>query len=272
MSDFLNTQIDWNNTDSLIDKTEPTGGKRHFGFLQLHVASVTKSWEKGASFTIPGVVGGDYNEKDANGNMLLKSYRAGGNDKLFVFVLTKESQEGQPYQMVKQYPSRRYRKGEPLIMSDIIFPALKQLTPAQKDKLISTGSHIAFDEAPTGETFTPQGETKEREVMCWPAGEIVLFDTKEAMKAAEAEFFDGMNSGNGAAVENSTIKNLCPSDWFDNTGNLKADIKPYIENAINEHGLEVAKVKLLPFVDGKKTFDGKPVDIETAIMAVMGPF
>ena len=264
MSDnFLNTQIDWNNTDSLIDKTEPTGGKRHFGFLRLYVAGVTKSWEKGASFTIPGVVGGDYNEKDANGNMLLKSYRAGGNDKLFVFVLTKESQEGQPYQMVKQYPSRRYRKGEPLIMSDIIFPALKQLTPAQKDKLISTGSHIAFDEVPTGETFTPQGETKEREVMCWPAGEIVLFDTKEAMKAAEAEFFDGMGGNN------TVIESIYPANWIDDQGNLKPDIESHVKKVIAEKGMDAGKAELIPFADNT-TRDGKPVDKNAVIAAIVG--
>lgn len=252
--DFLMVDVPWDDESQLVDDSEPAGGKHHFAHLRLYIANVTKAWEAGKYFTIPGVTGGQFNDKDASGNMMFKSYIKGGNDKLFIFVATKEDRNGQPYQIVKQLPNRRYRKGDKLPVHDIVLPNLKKdLTNAQRNKLVKEGLWMEWDEVPTGDTFK-NDEGDEFEVMTWGAN-FRAFESKEAMKKAEQEFFSQFTGGVG---EGKTAVDY-PESW-------KSDVEGMINyvKQLNSEGKshkEIAKTVMLEGEDNAKAILSSILDV-----------
>ena len=40
--DFLVTELDWDNEEELVDRTEPPSGKHLFAHLKMYIANVTK--------------------------------------------------------------------------------------------------------------------------------------------------------------------------------------------------------------------------------------
>lgn len=205
---FLLTELNWDDEESLFDRSEPEGGKHHFGHLRLYVPQVTKHWEAGKYFTIPGVVGGDFNEKADDGNMMFKSFTKGGNDKLYILVATKQDQNGNDYQIVKQYPSRRYRKSDKLVSADILIPSLKAMPKEYLKQIMASGIYAEWDEVETGDVFKANGE--EKPIMAW--AHFKPFENKEAMVKAQNEFFSQF-SGNSDVVE---VKPYHPQSWTAN--------------------------------------------------------
>lgn len=190
--EYLVNDVPWDD-DSIVDREpESSGsGSTHFGFLRLHAVRVTKSWQKGHYFTIPGVTGGNYDEKDDSGLMMFKGWDKGGSQWFFALVATKENKDGESYQAVQKLPGKLQKEGEPHKWADFVLPALKQLSKAERDKLSSEGLYCQWSEVGTGHIFEIEGEKKEGKV--WV--DFKPFASKEAMKQAETVFWAERNNG-----------------------------------------------------------------------------
>ena len=241
---LLTDDFSWDD-EANVDRTPPPAGKHHFAHLKLYAADVTKSYTAGDFVTISGVVGGQFNDKDDAGNMQFKGWKAGGKNKLFVLVATKQDQQGQNYQIVKQYPNQRFGKGEKLhLWGDLVLPALKKIPDAQRKKLMSIGLYVEFDELATGEVF--ESDEGKKDINYW--GNYKVHPDQATLKAAEEEFFNRVTTGGNTT---STSTNHYPTTW-------KSDVQGMLDygkqlNGEGKSPREIAEAILL-------VKDGKPVE------------
>lgn len=246
---LLGSNFDWNDEKN-IDLTAPPEGRKHFAHLLMHVADVTKSYTKGDFFTIPSVNGGQFDDQDDFGLKKFKGWTAGGNNRLFVLVATQTDSEGNPYQIVKQYANQRQRGEKIHLWADKIFPELKKIPQASRNKLTSTGIYVSFDEIPTGQTYK-NDEGEEKEIMFW--GNYQIFPSKEALDTASEEFFSQF--GNSESSED-----FWPSTWLDS--NSVQDMVDYAKTIADKPHAEIAQELMLnDAVDG----EGNPVDIKLVL-------
>lgn len=242
---LLNEDFEWDSEDN-VDRTPPPAGKHHFAHLRLHGVEVTKSYTAGNYVTIPSVVGGQFNDKDDAGNMQFKGWKAGGKNKLFVLVATKQNQQGQSYQIVKQYSNQRFGRDEKLhLWGDLVLPALKKIPDAQRKKIMSTGLYVEFDELPTGDVF--ESDEGKKDINYW--GNYKVHPDQATLKAAETEFFNRVTTAGSNTTSTST--DHYPATW-------KSDIQGMITYGKQLHSeekspKEIAKAILL-------VKDGKPVE------------
>lgn len=169
MSDnFISNNIPWEDEGQLVNREIAGGG--HLGHLRLYGLKVTKSFTSGDYVTIPGVVGGDFDKKDENGNMKfggwVPGWVSGGDRWLFVLVATKQDKDGESYQVVKQYKNQSDKSDEGHDWGDIIYPAMMKLTKPQREQFATTGFWGQWDDIPTGRNFT-NDEDKTFDIMAW---------------------------------------------------------------------------------------------------------
>lgn len=258
--EYLLNDVPWDDEEAIVDREPESGGdgKKHFGFLRLYPLKVTKSFTKGDFVTIPGVVGGDYNEKDNEGNMKLKGWTKGGHQYLFVLVGTKERQDGSTYQAVKQLPSKLQRKGDVHEWADIVLPALKKLSNADRSKLSNEGVWAEWSDVGTGRKFKPD-DGEEKEVMTW--GSFKVYADKAAMKVAEKEFFSqfGENGNNATSIY--------PASWDGSVDDMIAHAKANPDK-LDHAGLAE---QLMLTVDGvpANTANGEEVNVKLVLSRVL---
>lgn len=175
-------------------------GQTKFGELWLHLCRVSNA--QGASFSIPGVQGGQYKEKDDEGNLLFKGLKKGGNDLLLVQVLTRHNQAGESYQTVKQYRSREFAGAEVHRYKNFGLPPIRNFFGTRiddylgqtSDRVLYSGKSawVQLDEKPTGEEFDGNAITY------W---EIVKeYSDESAMRIAEEAFWNRVR-GEGVQAE-----------------------------------------------------------------------
>ena len=241
---IMGDDFSWDDEDN-VDLTPPTGGKKHFAHLKMYVEKVTKSFTAGDFVSISGVKGGDMNEKDNAGNMKLKGWKAGGKERLFVLVATQYAQDGSAYQLVKQFSSKNYNKDRRHVWNELQMPALKEL---DGKRLTVDGLYVEFDDIPTGDTFTPEGESEAKDIPYW--GNFKVYKDKEALDAANKEFFAQFSKDNGAASED-----FWPETWV--ASNSVQQMVDYAKTVEGSHA-EIATALML---DNAVASNGEPVNV-----------
>ncbi|MHA2067348.1 MAG: hypothetical protein ACXABY_23515 [Candidatus Thorarchaeota archaeon] len=240
----------------LINNTQPTTeglGNTVFGELKLFLMRVSNA--QGSDVVIPGVRGGQFKDSDADGNLLFKGLRKGGNDLLLVQVLTRLNSQGEKYQQVKQYRSRQIaRKGEleahpykqfglPPI-KNFFGTRLDDYLGQTSDQVLYSGKSawVQLDDKPTGQTFN------NNPITYW---EIVKeFSDENAMRVTEEAFWLKVRGGDEQVQEPvSTVPPLDQLTKIPNSGGWteqtwkevgvpavlkgKSEGKPAAETAVN---------------------------------------
>ncbi len=192
----------------LVNQTEigfDAQGKTVFGKLELYLVRVSHTNK--SSISIPGVQGGQYKDKDENGNQLFKGLARRGPNLLMVQVLTKKNTQGEDYQVVKQYRSKEFSNAKVQRWEKFGFPPVHRLLGAQIDDYMGqTSDNIVYsgnpawvkaEELPTGETF---GEA-ESPITYWDFQ--TLYSKESDMRLAEEAFWDEVRSRSGDSEEDA---------------------------------------------------------------------
>lgn len=234
---MIEDEIEGWDDDENVDLTPPsTGGKKHFAHLKVYRLNVTKIFVSGHYITIPGVKGGNNDEQDENGDKKFKGWLPGHKEgepenhtKLFVLVATHWDSNGDPYQVVKQYSARNFDKDKRHYWAEFVYPAIKSLNAK---KLSTDGLYVQFDDVPTGDKFTPKGETEAKDVPYW--GNYKVYPDKAALDKANEEFFAQFK-------DNGKSEDFWPETW-------------------------VASNSVEKMVEYAKTLEGNHAEIATALM------
>jgi hypothetical protein len=243
--DYLKQDFPWDDESQSVDLTPPPAGRRHFAHLRLYIVAVGKSYTKGDYVTVPSVAGGQFDEKDSNGDKMFKGWTGGGSDSLYVLVATQQDQNGQDYQIIKQYASKRFDKRETIhLWAEKVLPALKDLSDGDRKKLTGPGLYVEFDDLPTGQTFTDD-DNKKHDIVYW--GNYKVHKSKEALTVASDEFFNRVTS-NGD-------NDIWPSTWV-----ASGSVEDMIAYAKTLEGSHTEIAKQLELFDAK-TAKEEPVNI-----------
>lgn len=207
MSDenLIVNDFSWDDEEN-VDLTPAASGKKHFAHLKMYILKVTKSFTKGDYVSIPGVKGGDMNEKDDAGNMKFKGWKEGGTGRLFVLVATQYAQDGSSYQLVKQYSNKNYDAKRKHYWAEMVYPALQVI---DAKKLVTDGVYVEFSETPTGDTFA--ADDGDKDIMYW--SEYKVYPDKDALDKANEEFFAQFK-------DNGTSGDFWPSTWLNKAENV----------------------------------------------------
>lgn len=228
MSDenLIVNDFSWDDEEN-VDLTPAASGKKHFAHLKMYILKVTKSFTKGDFVSIPGVKGGDMNEKDDAGNMKFKGWKEGGTGRLFVLVATQYAQDGSSYQLVKQYSAKNYDSKRKHYWAEMVYPALQVI---DAKKLVTDGVYCEFSETPTGDTFA--ADDGDKDIMYW--SEYKVYPDKAALDKANEEFFAQFK-------DNGKSEDFWPETW-------------------------VASNSVEKMVEYAKTLEGSHSEIATALM------
>lgn len=228
MSDenLIVNDFSWDDEEN-VDLTPAASGKKHFAHLKMYILKVTKSFTKGDYVSIPGVKGGDMNEKDDAGNMKFKGWKEGGTGRLFVLVATQYAQDGSSYQLVKQYSNKNYDAKRKHYWAEMVYPALQVI---DAKKLVTDGVYVEFSETPTGDTFA--ADDGDKDIMYW--SEYKVYPDKDALDKANEEFFAQFK-------DNGKSEDFWPETW-------------------------VASNSVEKMVEYAKTLEGNHAEIATALM------
>lgn len=228
MSDenLIINDFSWDDEEN-VDLTPAASGKKHFAHLKMYILKVTKSFTKGDYVSIPGVKGGDMNEKNDAGNMKFKGWKEGGTGRLFVLVATQYAQDGSGYQIVKQYSAKNYDNKRKHYWAEMVYPALQVI---DAKKLVTDGVYCEFSETPTGDTFA--ADDGDKDIMYW--SEYKVYPDKVALDKANEEFFAQFK-------DNGKSEDFWPETW-------------------------VASNSVEKMVEYAKTLEGSHSEIATALM------
>lgn len=203
---------------NVIDAPAESGSKVHFGHLRMYPLGVDKSYTAGSYVSILGVTGGNYDQKDENGNKKFGGWVLGKTRRLFVLVATKKDKEGNPYQQIKQYKNQTDGADEPHLWRDYVLPAFKALPKEQQNKLLA-GCPAKWEEIDTGIKGNLKdretGEDKEFSYKVWANFHAYASDAE--MEKASAEHFAQFNA-NGATASQYPA-------WWGDGSQLEASIK-----------------------------------------------
>lgn len=257
-NDYLLNDVPWDD-EKIVDR-EPEGGdgRHHFGFLRLYTLQVAKSFEAGNYLTIPGVQGGDYDDKNGKGLKMFKGWTPGGSQFLFVLVATKQDKDGNDYQVVKQFPSK-VKKNDPHLWGDVVLPSLKKLSTSERGKMTSEGVWCEWDEIASGHTFEDD-DGEEHDIKAW--GNFTLHPNEASLQKANDGFFAQFNS----EASNDTFSDSpYPFGWQDD---IEANLNWAKKEAKEKGWGELSVVKELG-LDSAKTANGEPVNVKLIVSEVL---
>lgn len=171
--------------------------KVSYGVLQVFVNSI--QFTKGASYTIPGVVGNDGKPFEFRGKQLSDN----GRVTHVVMVLTKETKEGATYQVIKDTLTSDPKSGDPF--NNIVRPSLIKVFGEHYGSIRGQLIPVEVEEVPYGQPYdsvnTQTGATEQRTKKMFRV--MQKFDSYEAMRAAEKAHFAQFASANGDVDPNA---------------------------------------------------------------------
>ena len=248
--DGIIQDFNWDDENNVVN--EPAGGGAfvHFGWLKFVPLQVSKSFTAGDYVTVPGVEGGNFDQKDENGLKKFGGWKLGGNRRLFVLVGTKLNKEGEKYQVIKQYKNQTDGNDEPHLWRDYVMPAFQKLSKEDRAKVLA-GCPAKWEEVGTGikGTFKDRdtGEDKEFEHRVWANFEV--YPSDEAMLEASEKHFANIN-GNGTAAAFQY-----PDHWKGN----EADMNEWLKGELSKEGADVAEVAKQAGLSADATPDYKKI-------------
>lgn len=275
MSDLiLDSDFSWDEPK----ETAVSGGRKHFAKLRFFPVPVVP-FQKGQSITLPNVFDDKFDE--ASGQTLrqgLKEFKGYKNGKtseghtLYVLVAEQSSKDGGSYQVIKQFKSWP-DKGRENLWAKFQYPALRTISdPAIRSKL-TAGQEVyaSFEDMPTGEMVDINGSSVEMKY--W--GNFTVYQTADALKNAEVEFFANIQTGsNGAGPDVTNI----PAKWYANsqsqeakTSNIQAMLT-YIKQQIDsgKPASDVAKSTAMEGTSPALNANGQPVNLAALFAQATG--